>query len=162
MNVTAKTLKTGLPFHLAGSRWAVSGQPGPEDLREFKEEGFHRIVNVRGPGELEKLNFSPTKTAESLSLSYKNIPIMKNGALDRTALDQTHQALCAFDKTDGKILIHCAKGQRAVAVLLNHLLRLKKISGDLAPSLALKLGLRNENLMAELLQTLEEENKRRS
>ena len=158
MKVTHKTLKTGFSYRLADSRWAVSAQPQPEDFKNFKDQGFQQVINVRGAQELEKLDFNISETVKELGLQYHHIPIIKAGDLDKEALNQIHQILRSDDgeKDKGKTIIHCAAGQRAVVALMVHLLQSGKISSSSAAPVAFDLGLQKEELLSRVLQIVEE------
>ena len=158
MKVTHKILKTGFSYRLCDSCWAVSAQPHPEDFKDFKEQGFKQVINVRGAQELEKLNFDVSETVKELDLQYHHIPIMKEGDLDKEALDKIHQILQATDgeKKEGKVIIHCAAGQRAAVALLVYLLQSKKLSTSSITPLAFDLGVQREEFIARILQIVEE------
>ena len=151
MKMENKTLKSGFCYRLMDSRLALAGQPGPEDFKDLSEQGFKKVINVRGVREMEALSFSVSETAKKFNLSYHLIPVMKEGMVDREALNKIHQILESCPKE--KILIHCASGQRAVAALLAHLLKAKKVSLESAPSSAFEMGLQNEALLFGVLQT---------
>lgn len=158
MKVTHKTLKTGFSYRVLDSCWAVSAQPHPEDFKGFKEQGFKQVINVRGAQELEKLNFDVAKTVKELNFQYHHIPIMKEGDLDKEALDKIHHILRATDgeKEEGKVIIHCAAGQRAAVALLAHLLQSKKTSASSIAPLAFDLGVQREEFISRVLQIVEE------
>ena len=152
LTVRSKKLKTGFPYFCLSSRFAVSGQPAPEDFAALAAEGFRRAVNVRSPQEMRGLDFDAARAAEENRLSYQNTPIIKDGGLDQAALETAHQLLSAAEKSGDKVFIHCASGQRAVIALLNHLLAAGELAMDSASGLAFELGLRNEALLIKLFQ----------
>ncbi len=175
MKAESKKLKTGFPHRCLDSRFAVSGQPALEDLPALKGEGFSQIVNVRGFQEMESAGFkggakAVSKAMEDSRLSYHHIPVIKDGALSREALEEIHQILSPGGRSGkeeakkksgsgggggggAKTLIHCASGQRAVIALLHHLMELGELPLDSAAALAHDLGLRGEALLIKLFQT---------
>ena len=158
MKVTHKTLKTGFSYRLIDSRWAVCAQPQPEDFKDFKNQDFTRVINVRGAQELEKLNFDISETVKELGFQYHHIPVIKEGDLDRSALDKIHQILHSDNggEAEGKTVIHCAAGQRAAVALLVYLLQSGKMSSSSAAPVAFDLGVQKEELISRILQIVEE------
>ena len=156
MKVTHKTLETGFSYRLTDSLWAVSAQPQPADFKGFKDQGFKQVINVRGVQELEKLDFDISETVKGLNLQYHHIPIIKEGNLDKEALDQIHQTLLSGngEKEVGKTLIHCAAGQRAAVALLVHLLQSGKVSAPSVAPLAFDLGIQREDLLSKVLEVV--------
>ena len=155
MKVTHKTLKTGFSYRLIDSCWAVSAQPQPEDFKDFKDQGFTQVINVRGVQELEKLSFDISETVRGLGFQYHHIPVIKEGGLDKKALDQIHQILYSANEgeTGGeKTIIHCAAGQRAAVALLVHLLQSGKMSASSAAPVAFDMGLQKEELIFKVLE----------
>ena len=156
MKVTHKTLKTGFSYRLIDSLWAVSAQPQPADFRDFKDQGFSQVINVRGAQELEKLDFDVPETVKKLGLQYHHIPVIKEGDLDKKALNQIHQILHSTGEggTGGKTVIHCAAGQRAAVALLVHLLQSGKLSASSAAPVAFDLGVQKEELISKVLEVV--------
>jgi uncharacterized protein (TIGR01244 family) len=97
----------------------IGDQPTEADLDELKREGFTGVVNLRNDGEPEQ----PLSTAEegrlvqSLGMDYLNHGV---GAAPLTT--QGVSAVCDFidqhSHGSNKVLVHCRKGGRAVALLL--------------------------------------------
>jgi uncharacterized protein (TIGR01244 family) len=97
----------------------VGDQPTEADLEQFKREGYKGVVNLRNDGEPEQ----PLSTAEegkkvrALGLEYLHYGV---GAAPLSEAGVT--AVCDFidEHAQGphKVLVHCRKGGRAVAILL--------------------------------------------
>ena len=97
----------------------VGDQPTEADLSQLKQEGYTGVVNLRNDGEPEQ----PMSTAEegnkvrALGMDYMHYGV---GSMPLTVQDVT--AVCEFiDKhSQGpeKVLVHCRRGPRAVALLL--------------------------------------------
>jgi uncharacterized protein (TIGR01244 family) len=97
----------------------VGDQPTEADLARLEREGYVGVVNLRNPGEPEQ-PMSPTEEGEkarSLGLDYLHYgvgaaPLSEQGVTD----------VCDFvdGHTQGgqKVLVHCRKGGRAVALVL--------------------------------------------
>ena len=111
---------------------------------------------MRGVKELEKLDFDISETVQGLSFQYHHIPIIKEGDLNKEALDKIHKLLSSPDKkADGKTIIHCAAGQRASVALLVHLLQSGKVSAQSIAPVAFELGLQRKDLLTRILQIAE-------
>jgi uncharacterized protein (TIGR01244 family) len=97
----------------------ISDQPTEADLEQLKQEGFVGVVNLRNDGEPEQ----PLSTGEegnkvrALGMNYLHYGV---GAAPLSEPGVT--AVCDFvdehaQGTD-KVLVHCRRGPRAIALLL--------------------------------------------
>ena len=95
---------------------------------------------------------------KKLNLQYHHIPVIKEGDLDKGALDKIHQILLSNGegKAEGKTIIHCAAGQRAAVALLVHLLQSGKVSAPSVAPVAFDLGIQREELISKVLQVVGE------
>ena len=124
-NVKKKQLQTGFPFICYEDRFALCGQPQEEDFKEFKQEAWSCIINLRNPEELDSLNFKVPELCQKWGLDYNNIPVITKGDLDKDAFRKIHNLLSHSDK-EKKFVIHCASGVRSILALIAHLI----FSGD--------------------------------
>lgn len=97
----------------------IGDQPTEDDLLDCKYEGFAGVVNLRNDGEPEQ----PMSTAQegdkvrALGLEY-----LQQGVGGAPLTDPAVSRVCDFiDRLvaqDGKVLVHCRKGGRAMALVL--------------------------------------------
>jgi len=97
----------------------IGDQPTEADLEQLKKEGYTGVVNLRNDGEPEQ----PLSTAEegkkvkALGMDYLHYGV---GAAPLTTQGVT--AVCDFvdqhSQRSEKVLVHCRKGGRAIAMLL--------------------------------------------
>ncbi|EQM82594.1 protein tyrosine phosphatase family protein [Stenotrophomonas maltophilia] len=90
----------------------AGGQPSAAQLRELSAQGVRTVIDLRQPG--EDRGFDETRLAESLGLRYVRIPVAGADGLDAANVRAVHQAL---RQSQGPVLLHCASGNRAGAVL---------------------------------------------
>jgi uncharacterized protein (TIGR01244 family) len=125
----------------------IGDQPTEADLAEFKKEGFTGVVNLRNDGEPEQ----PLSTADegakvrALGMEYLHHAV---GAAPLTV--QGVNAVCNFIDTHsraGKVLVHCRRGPRAVALLLLQQARANKWTNAEVFARGKELGLDLEGQM---------------
>ncbi len=111
----------------------LGGQPSQEHLKQAAAAGYQTIVNLRPVGEFSE--WDEREVAEAAGLRYVSIPISGNSGL---SLESAQELATELDRDGGRpILIHCASGNRAGA-----LLALKAFFVDFMGSTeALQLGL---------------------
>jgi uncharacterized protein (TIGR01244 family) len=125
----------------------AGGVPSNQGLTQAAEQGIRTIIDVRDPSEgaeEEKGN------AEAVGLRYVNIPITLDNFSEAQAkqLDEVLK-----DENTGPALLHCASGQRAVAVWALHQNRHEGKSAEDAMKAAKEKGLTKPEL-EQKLQTL--------
>jgi uncharacterized protein (TIGR01244 family) len=113
------------------STLTVGDQPTEADLEELKREGYVGVVNLRNDGEPEQ----PLGTAEegnkvrALGLDYLHYGVGSAPLSERGVT-----AVCDFidqhAQGSAKVLVHCRKGGRAVAMLLLQQARANKWSAQ--------------------------------
>lgn len=98
---------------------AVADQPTESDLETLKREGYAAVVNLRHDGEPEQ----PLSTAaegdrvRALGMDYLNVGV--GGApLDEPGVAAFGKFLDSHEAD--KVLVHCRKGGRAVALVVLH------------------------------------------
>jgi uncharacterized protein (TIGR01244 family) len=98
---------------------AIADQPTEADLAELKKQGFSGVVNLRNDGEPDQpLNPSVEgEKARALGLDYLHYGV---GAAPLTEDGVT--SVCDFIEQHAqgasKVLVHCRRGPRAVALVL--------------------------------------------
>lgn len=95
----------------------VMGQPTPEQLRAFAEDGGDTVINLRTPEEMDKLDYDERALAEELGLQYIWMP-MSGSQLDLAKV-QNFGAMLPDARSE--VLLHCASGGRASAMWAAHL-----------------------------------------
>jgi uncharacterized protein (TIGR01244 family) len=132
----------------------IGDQPTEDDLRRLKAEGYVGVVNLRQPGEPEQ-PLSPTaegEKVEGLGMEYLHYgvggaPLSEEGVtavsdfVDRLAVGQ------------GKVLVHCRKGGRAVALLLLQQARANKWQPEEVIAKGKAIGLEVDGGLRMLVET---------
>lgn len=120
----------------------IGDQPTEEDLARLKRECYVGVVNLRNPGEPEQ-PMSPSEEgdkARSLGLDY-----LHYGVGGAPLTEQGVTGVCDFvDRhTQGgqKVLVHCRKGSRAVALVILQQARAKNWTPEEAIEKAKEMGL---------------------
>ncbi|MEO6808665.1 MAG: sulfur transferase domain-containing protein [Isosphaeraceae bacterium] len=95
----------------------IGDQPTDADLEALKADGYAAVVNLRHPGEPDQ-PLSPDAEGEhvrSLGMDY-----LHQGVGGAPFTDDGVKAVCDFlDRhASDKVLVHCRKGGRAVALVL--------------------------------------------
>jgi uncharacterized protein (TIGR01244 family) len=97
----------------------IGDQPTEADLEQLKREGYVGVVNLRNPGEPEQ-PLSPD--AEGEQVRALGMDYLHYGVGGAPLADPGVSGVCDFvDKHaqgSQKVLVHCRKGGRAVALLL--------------------------------------------
>ena len=99
---------------VARDRVLIAGQPGEIDLKTLREQGVTTIFNVRTDAEMADRSVVPydeAALAKALDLAYVQEPI---GGTDHPFRPEVLEAFKAeLDRSQGKLLLHCATGGRA-------------------------------------------------
>jgi uncharacterized protein (TIGR01244 family) len=132
----------------------VGDQPTEADLNQLKQEGYTGVVNLRNDGEPEQ----PIGTAEegskvrALGMDYLHYGV---GTTPLTVQGVT--AVCDFidEHSQGteKVLVHCRKGGRAVALLLLQQARAQKWTTAEVFAKGKEMGLDVDGGLKMLVQT---------
>lgn len=115
----------------------AGGQPTAAQLRELARR-VRTVIDLRQPG--EDRGFDETGVAESLGMRYVRIPVAGAEGLDAANVRAVHQAL---QQSQGPVLLHCASGNRAGAVLGLVNARYEHASPEQALQLGQRAGLRS-------------------
>jgi len=118
----------------------------------MKDQGFNMVLSVRYDD--EPVGFDSRKIVEENGMSFVQISYLKGSIKDKVrnvdddAVAQIKQILEATAKSGGKILVHCASGQRAAASLGSILYGYYGYSKEEAREYSEKAGLTSENTAA--------------
>ncbi len=107
----------------------TAGQPTAQQLEAAAAEGYKTVIDLRGPAEDRGLD--EKAAVEKLGMNYVNLPVMHAAGVtyaNAAALDEL------LAKLKGPVLLHCATGNRAGALLA---LRAKLHGADKDQALAL-------------------------
>jgi uncharacterized protein (TIGR01244 family) len=122
-----------LPAHIAvDQRFHVSAQPSAEALVKLPASGVRTVINLRPASEVPELD--EKSVVEKAGMKYLSLPIAGAAGLTRenvTAFDRL-----MADAGEGKVLMHCASGNRVGAMMA---LRARWIQGKSAEE-ALVIG----------------------
>jgi uncharacterized protein (TIGR01244 family) len=120
----------------------IGDQPTEADLSQLKQEGYTGVVNLRNDGEPEQ----PMSTAEegnkvrALGMDY-----IHHGVGSAPLTVQGVTAVCDFidkhSQGQEKVLVHCRRGPRAIALLLLQQARAQKWTNDQVVAKGKAMGL---------------------
>ncbi|MDE2407653.1 MAG: hypothetical protein KGL91_07305 [Xanthomonadaceae bacterium] len=110
----------------------TAGQPAASDWRAIKADGIRTVINLRAPGELQGRD--EAAEVRAAGLRYIDIPVAHADGINADNARLLHAALSP--KHGGGVLVHCASGNRAGALLA---LEQKDFDG-MTPEAALALG----------------------
>ncbi|MFC7301786.1 beta-lactamase hydrolase domain-containing protein [Cognatiluteimonas weifangensis] len=111
----------------------TAGQPAASDWPAIKARGVRTVINLRAPGELhDRDEAAEVRTA---GLRYLEIPVAGADGINAANARALHAALAPAH--GGGVLVHCASGNRAGALLA---LEQKDFDG-VAPERALEIGI---------------------
>lgn len=115
-----------------------TGLPTAAGIASAKQAGVKVVVSSLGESESkEKLDFDEAGACSAAGMEYVNIPV-KPDAIDRAAVDQFAKV---WQKNDGKVLFHCASGNRSAALYAAYLAIHEKMPVEEAITKAKALGL---------------------
>ena len=121
----------------AGGIW-LAAQPSMDDIRLLPELGIKTIISLRKP---EELDWDEKQLAESLGLTFVQIPFKDAGELTDKAFTDVAAALRASPSGQGT-LMHCSSGNRVAAVWLVHRVLQSRMASAQAISEAKQVGLK--------------------
>jgi uncharacterized protein (TIGR01244 family) len=97
----------------------IGDQPTEEDLAAFRDEGYVGIVNLRHDGEPEQPISTAEEGAEVRDLGMEYLHQGIGGApLAEPGVSNVADFIDRLTAGEGKVLVHCRKGGRAVALVL--------------------------------------------
>jgi len=101
-----------LPFAQPRPQLYSAGQPSATELQQAAAAGITTVIDLRQPD--EDRGFDETLAAERLGLRYVRIPVAGAAGLTDANARALHAALV---QSQGPVLVHCASGNRAGALL---------------------------------------------
>ncbi|MGV6493517.1 beta-lactamase hydrolase domain-containing protein [Stenotrophomonas rhizophila] len=101
-----------LPFAQPRPQLYSAGQPSAAQLHQAADAGVRTVIDLRQPE--EDRGFDETAAAERLGLRYVRIPVAGAAGLTEANARALHAAL---ENSQGPVLVHCASGNRAGALL---------------------------------------------
>lgn len=123
---------------VAYDRFYIAGQPDEAALERAREHGVTMVINLRGESESD---WDEASVAGSLGLDFHRYPV--NGAAPELEAEPFEQANAAvLQAPEGKILVHCASGNRASAWLAVYLVQHAGVSREQALAVARETGLK--------------------
>lgn len=115
----------------------VGGQPGTDQLRAFAVGGGV-VIDLRDPDEAR--GFDEAAFANELGLRYVNLPVGGAAGLTPARVEALHAALAA---ASGPVLLHCASGNRAGALLALEAARYDGLDTEAALALGRSAGMKS-------------------
>lgn len=129
-------------------------QPDAATIPMLKEQGINMVLSVRFDD--EPVGFDSQKLVEKNGMSFQRISFYKGSindqprAVDADAIDEISKLLSATASSGGKVLLHCASGQRAAGALAAILVRDQGYSKEDALEYAAKAGMTSKGVAAAL------------
>ena len=90
----------------------TAGQPAATDWQAIRARGIGTVVNLRTDGELNERD--EAAEVQAAGMRYISIPVAGAEGIDAENAERLHSVLAA---ADGPVLVHCASGNRAGALL---------------------------------------------
>ncbi|HEX8203215.1 MAG TPA: protein tyrosine phosphatase family protein [Isosphaeraceae bacterium] len=130
---------------------AICDQPTEADLEALKHEGYVGVVNLRNDGEPEQ---PLSTTAEGERVRALGMDYLHYGVGSAPLSEQGVGAVSEFlDRhAQDKVLVHCRKGGRAVALVLLHRARAEGWSAAEALAQGEQMGLKVEGGLRRLVE----------
>ncbi len=132
----------------------IGDQPTEKDLERLKSEGYVGIVNLRMDGEPEQPMGTALEGEKTRALGMDYLHFGVGGA---PLSEQGVTAVCEFiDRhahEPGKVLVHCRRGGRAVALLLLQQARANNWSPQEALAKGKAMGLEVDGGLKTLVET---------
>jgi protein tyrosine phosphatase (PTP) superfamily phosphohydrolase (DUF442 family) len=120
----------------------TGGQPAADDLAAFKAAGGQVVLDLRDP--MEPRPVEEADNARALGLEYLVIPVTPGTMTDET-LDRILGVL--RQAGDRSVFVHCGSGNRVGGAMLAYLILDHGFEEQDAVDQALRVGLRNADLM---------------
>jgi uncharacterized protein (TIGR01244 family) len=131
----------------------IGDQPTEDDLLECKYEGYTGIVNLRNDGEPEQ---PLSTTAEGDRVRAVGMEYLHYGVGGKPLADPGVTEVCDFiDRLageGGKVLVHCRKGGRAMALVLIQQARAQGWSSEEALAKGRAMGLVVDGQLQAMVQ----------
>lgn len=109
----------------------TAGQPAPEDWLRLRGRDVSTVINLRTDAEMQGRDEATEVTAAGLD--YQQLPVAGAADIDADHADQLWQRI---EAAPGRVMVHCASGNRVGALLAIGAAR----HGDMSPGQALAFG----------------------
>ena len=143
---TGQQAHSGLPFAQPRPGLFTAGQPNAGALAQAAAAGITTVIDLRAAD--EDRGYDQAAAAAGLGLRYVNLPIAGGQAVTVEAARQLHALLA---DSEGPVLLHCASGNRAGALLALAAAHVDGADPDSALALGQAAGLTS---LAQRVQTL--------
>lgn len=120
----------------------TGGQPAAADLAAFKGAGGQIVLDLRDP--MEPRPVEEAEQARALGLEYVVVPVTPGTMTDET-LNRILRVL--RQAGDRNVFVHCGSGNRVGGAMLAYLMLDHGFEEEDAVEQALRVGLRNADLM---------------
>ena len=98
--------------HMPQPTLITGGQPGADAWSTLRKQGVTTVVNLRPDAEMAGRD--EAAEVRAAGMAYHQIPV--DGAAGIT-LDKARQLQSLLQQSDGRILVHCASGNRVGALI---------------------------------------------
>jgi len=116
----------------------IGPQPQLADFETLKSAGFTKVINMRNPDEMDKLNFYEDYLLKKANIEYHLIPI--GGEEFKYTPAKLEEFAQSLESSQGKILLHCASGHRASQLWAAYQVKYKGKSPDEALEMVKDMG----------------------
>lgn len=118
-----------------------AGQPSQADLEEYAKLGVKKVINLRMPAEMEKVQFNEAEAAKAAGMEYVSVPFSTEPPSD-SDFKKLFEALGG----EQKVLLHCASSNRAGFVWAMYRGSEKGLGIEEAVAEGKAAGMKNPNL----------------
>jgi uncharacterized protein (TIGR01244 family) len=127
---------------MASGQFYISDQPDTATFDVARREGVVAVINIRGAKEID---WDEASAVSAAGLSYHNVPFIANkDGIGAVSVQNIRQVVNDLD--GGKVLLHCASGNRAAAWWALYLVEDLGVDEVAAVQAADKAGLTNPAL----------------
>lgn len=108
--VTPEPVGTSVNASSFGTQVRFAGQPGEKDFEEYAKLGVKKVINLRMPAEMQKVEFDEAAVVKQAGMEYVTVPF---GPQPPAEEDLAKIYAVLREAGDGKVLVHCATSNRA-------------------------------------------------
>jgi uncharacterized protein (TIGR01244 family) len=123
---------------LARDQVLIGAQPAAADFDALRAAGVTRVFNLRTAEEMASVGFDEAAAAAAAGMSYTQTPVGGAAGFTPAVLEAFAREM---EAADGKVLLHCASGNRAGNLYAAWLVRYRGKSPDAALREVAPLGL---------------------
>lgn len=93
-----------------GTQVRFAGQPGEKDFDEYAKLGVKKVINLRMPAEMQKVEFNEPEVVKKAGMEYISVPFGPEPPTD----EDLNRIYAVLREAGGqKVLLHCASSNRA-------------------------------------------------